>query len=394
MKKYLRLSNEDILMIVLACVCFSLGIWINYKQLWLESVGFDVTQISRILSVALICSAVITFIISLLSTKVKVKNVIMFSILFRAVSMSVLLFTSNPFIIKTCMLLSIMCETIFALAIYPLIATVNKSDEAYRKHILISYIAKDAAIVFCGLALGIVVGKFVFDLNSCLFLAIMFSLVGAIILLLFEKESVKKKEKDDSLIKQIKKIFSNRINNDYLLVQFVSNIPYGIIFGLIMLILTKYISLDVSYASIFIIGCNIAGSFLATFVATKSKKMSIKTAVIIKYGIRTITYALAFLSNNLILILISIIYAYIPARSFDDVINGRFINKIDTNGLFLFGNVRYFIINLGEGVGIFLAGILLNISFRYLFLGATIFTLLQALMYLGLAKMVETKKKK
>ena len=53
-KEFFKISEEDLLMIVLAFMSFSIGIWRNYRQLWLENIGFDVQSISKVLSVALI----------------------------------------------------------------------------------------------------------------------------------------------------------------------------------------------------------------------------------------------------------------------------------------------------------------------------------------------------
>ena len=136
-KDFFKISEEDILMIVLFFMSFSIGIWRNYRQLWLENVGFDVQSISRILSVALICSAIISFIISIYSTRVKVKNVILMTGIFKAFAMMLLLLTENTYIIKVCMLICVMCETTFSIAFYPLLTTINKTDEAFRKQALI-----------------------------------------------------------------------------------------------------------------------------------------------------------------------------------------------------------------------------------------------------------------
>ena len=136
-KDFFKISEEDILMIVLFFMSFSIGIWRNYRQLWLENVGFDVQSISRILSVALICSAIISFIISIYSTRVKVKNVILMTGIFKAFAMMLLLLTENTYIIKVCMLICVMCETTFSIAFYPLLTTINKTNEAFRKQALI-----------------------------------------------------------------------------------------------------------------------------------------------------------------------------------------------------------------------------------------------------------------
>lgn len=162
-KNFLKISEEDILMIVLFFMSFSIGIWRNYRQLWLENVGFDVQSISRILSVALICSAIISFIISIYSTRVKVKNVILMTGIFKAFAMMLLLLTRNTYIIKVCMLICVMCETTFSIAFYPLLTTINKTNEAFRKQALINYLAKDAGVIVCGLLIGVTVGNIFFD---------------------------------------------------------------------------------------------------------------------------------------------------------------------------------------------------------------------------------------
>ena len=154
-KKLSKIGNERIILIVLFLMSFSMGIWGNYRQLWLKDRLFSLTDISRIFSVALICSAVISFIISLFSSKIKIKNVILESFALRAIAMIVLFFTQDIFIIKIGILLTVMCEVIFCVSYYPLLAYVNKTDEMYKKKSLIDYVARDIGIIGCGILLGV-----------------------------------------------------------------------------------------------------------------------------------------------------------------------------------------------------------------------------------------------
>ena len=162
-RKKLNVKNENRLMVVLAFMSFSTGIWSKYRQLWLQDAGYSVTGISRILSVALICSSVITFVLSLFSSKIKVKHIVSLSCIFRTFSMLILLFTRNNFIIKTATLLCIMCEVIFSIAFYPLLSFESRSNGAFKKKMLVDYFFKDIGIVSCGLLFGISLGKYVFD---------------------------------------------------------------------------------------------------------------------------------------------------------------------------------------------------------------------------------------
>lgn len=383
-KSFFKVSDEDILMIVLAFMSFSFGIWTNYRQLWLKSVGFNLTQISRILSVALICSAIISFIISLFSTQVKVKNVLLLSMVLRAISLVNLFCYSGTYFIKLSMLICIMAEVMFSIGFYPLLSTVNKNNDAYRKQNLINYVAKDAGVIVCGLSIGVVIGKIVFDYNTCLFLAAIFNLIAICVLLLFSQNKDYKKEKNLPIKDALKSLFKSKINNLYLLNELVVNTSYGIVFGLMMLILTSYINFSVSFASVFIIVCNVLGSIACSFFIRYGKNLSVKVSNLIKYGSRIIFYLLAFLTNSIPLFIISIMVAYITSRILDDKVNGTYIRKVDTKSQFLFGNMRYFVLSAGEGIGTYIAGSLLQISLRTTFLAAAFVTLIQTLMFIFL----------
>lgn len=388
-KKFCNINDENVLMIVLAFISFSIGIWSNYRQLWLKSIGFDVVSISRILSVALICSAMISFVISIFSTKVKIKSVTLMCIIFRAIALSILLVNRNTYIIKICMLLSIMCDVMFSISYYPLLSIVNKGESAYRKQNLISYLAKDTGIIFCGLLVGITIGNRIFDYNSCLFIALISSLMGAFILILFNQDKYYKKRNILPIKKALKNLYKSKINNYFLFTQLIMNISYGIVFGIMMLILTNYINFSVSVASIFIIVCNLLGSIACSLFIKHGKDLSNYASIFIKYGTRALIYLIAFLTNNIVFFVIAIIVAHITGRILDDKINGVYVRKIDTNSQFLFGNIRYFVLSLGEGIGRYLAGYLIQISFRSIFLGAAVFTMLQIILFVNLGKIKE-----
>lgn len=388
-KKFCNINDENVLMIVLAFISFSIGIWSNYRQLWLKSIGFDVVSISRILSVALICSAMISFVISIFSTKVKIKSVTLMCIIFRAIALSILLVNRNTYIIKICMLLSIMCDVMFSISYYPLLLIVNKGESAYRKQNLISYLAKDTGIISCGLLIGITIGNRIFDYNSCLFIAIISSLMGAFILILFNQDKYYKKRNVLPIKKALKNLYKSKINNYFLFTQLIMNISYGIVFGIMMLILTNYINFSVSVASIFIIVCNLLGSIACSLFIKHGKDLSNYASIFIKYGTRALIYLIAFLTNNIVFFVIAIIVAHITGRILDDKINGVYVRKIDTNSQFLFGNIRYFVLSLGEGIGTYLAGYLIQISFRSIFLGAAVFTILQIILFVNLGKIKE-----
>ena len=381
-------NDEKLLMIVLAFMCFSIGVWSNYRQLWLTNNGFDITSISRLFSVALICSAVISFIISLFSTKVNIKSIIVMSILFRSISMTMLLFTKDVFIIKTSMLLGIMCDVIFSIAFYPLLTYVTKSDESYKRKMLIEYFAKDIGIVFCGLLIGVKIGELLFSYDTCLLIALVSSFLSVIVLL-FYNTNEDYLDKNNSLKKSFKNIFSSKVNNLFLTNQLIINISYGIVFDLILIILTEYINFEVSLASVFIIVCNVLGSISGAIINKYSDSWSVSKSSIVRFGIRIFGYIIAFLLNDTIGFIIAIIIGYITSRILDNKTTGTFLELIDKKEQFLFGNIKYFAACIGEGIGVFLAGILISISFKYVFMGAIVITIIQIMIFVYLDKLIK-----
>lgn len=282
-----------------------------------------------------------------------------------------------------------MCDVMFSISYYPLLSIVNKGESAYRKQNLISYLAKDTGIIFCGLLVGITIGNRIFDYNSCLFIALISSLMGAFILILFNQDKYYKKRNILPIKKALKNLYKSKINNYFLFTQLIMNISYGIVFGIMMLILTNYINFSVSVASIFIIVCNLLGSIACSLFIKHGKDLSNYASIFIKYGTRALIYLIAFLTNNIVFFVIAIIVAHITGRILDDKINGVYVRKIDTNSQFLFGNIRYFVLSLGEGIGTYLAGYLIQISFRSIFLGAAVFTMLQIILFVNLGKIKE-----
>ena len=206
--KRVYVKNENRLMIVLAFMSLSTGIWSKYRQLWLQDVGYSITDISRIISVALICSSLLSFIISLFSSKVRVKHIVAMSFILRTISLITLLIIRNDFIIKICTLLCIMCEVIFSISFYPLLSFESKNNGAFKKKMLINYLFNDIGVVACGLLIGVNLGKYVFDYNWCLIISCITGLLAFLFLIPLNSHQ-HKRLKSSSLKGSLKKICTN-----------------------------------------------------------------------------------------------------------------------------------------------------------------------------------------
>jgi hypothetical protein len=133
------------------------------------------------------------------------------------------------------------------------------------------------------------------------------------------------------------------------------------------------------------------GTIFSFLFSKISKPYSVALSAFIKYGTRSIVYLIAFMSHSTIIFIFAIIYAYITSRVLEDKATGCFLTLIKEEDQFLFGNIRYFCMTLGEGIGAYLAGVLLSNSINSLFLGASIITISQTIMYFYLSKIREEK---
>ena len=158
-----------------------------------------------------------------------------------------------------------------------------------------------------------------------------------------------------------------------------------------MIILTEFISFKVAFASVFIIACNVLGNVVNVLFNKYGKNLSIKSSSIIKFGLRALGYLVAFILNDKVGFIIAIVVGLITSRILEDKVTGSFLQLIDEENQFLHSNIRYFVSCIGEGVGTFLAGVLLMISFKYIFLGAFIITIIQTIILIYMAKLKEKR---
>lgn len=120
----------------------------------MQSNSLNVSQISNILSIASLISAICIFISSLKIQLNKIKNFISITLILKIIVMF-LLFISNKCvnieIIKGFIILDIVLEKFIILSIYPLIICIKKNDNLYSKRKLVEYLCRDIGILIGGI---------------------------------------------------------------------------------------------------------------------------------------------------------------------------------------------------------------------------------------------------
>ncbi len=383
-------KTENKILIILLLFSISIGLWNNFRQLWMQDNGLDPTQISRILSYGTLFCVVGILIFSKYIKLNKIKSFITTALLIKIINLVILFFLNNRSLgtfINLSIIIDIIIERLIIISIYPLIVTIKKNNTLYSKRKLVEYTGRDLGVLIGGFAIGKIILGIVFNYNLCLLISILFSIISLIILFNIKIDSIETSNSSDNIFKYI---FTNKFRMTYIIYYLVGQIAYSTALGLKMLTLTNYLGFTDSGATKYflIIGilADIIGIVALKFLTPKNDYITIT----IKFGIRFLGYTLAFLSNNIIVVICAISWSLLISTAYENVTDAPYINSIELNKQLAYTNLRYMVGSLGEAIGTFLCGIMYAIGLRYMFGLSAFFMLTQ----LTLAYMLVYQRKK
>lgn len=374
-----KLKKENQILVMLAFFSISVGLWGNFRQLWLEANNFSATNISNIISIGTFISVLGIIFVGKYIKLDKLKYFITFTLLIKFFNMLLLLKLNNSLnsaLINISIAIDVLTEYIIISSIYPLITTILKNNTIYSKRKLTEYLFRDVGVLIGGILIGKTVIGISVNYNVCLFLSIIFLGIAIItnVNLRVEKSNEIKKDTKSSLIKYILK---SKIQVLYAIYTFIGATAFSTALGLKMLTFTNYLGFSDSSATnyLLIIGliADVVGILALKYFTPKNDYITIT----IKFGIRFIAYIIAFISNNTIITLIAITWSILISTAYENVCDGYYINAVKNEYQLRYTNFRYIIRFLGEAVGVFLCGLMYEIGLKYMFGLSSVFMLLQ-----------------
>lgn len=377
--KKIKIQNQ--ILIMLAFFSISVGLWGNFRQLWLQSNKFSVTQISHIISVGTFISIVAIILTGKYVKLNKLKKYITYSIGFKVLNLFLLYFMNgkefDKFIVIS-IIIDIVLEYIIITSIYPLITNIIKNDKEYSKRQLTEYLFRDVGILIGGFFIGRnILGKLI-DYNVCLIIANAFLFISLFVIAEIDNNieySVKKKE---SILKYILK---NKMLILYLIYILLASIAMSTSLGLKMLTLTNYFKFTDSVATNYLLIVGLLADGLGIIALKYLTPKNDYLTLTIKFGIRFLGYIIAFLSNNILIIFIAMTWSILISTAYENICDGPYVNSVENEYQLEFTNLRYIIRFLGESIGVFLCGLMYEIGLKYMFGLSAIFIIFQ----LGLA---------
>lgn len=389
-KKVLN-KNENKILLMLAFFSISIGLWNNFRQLWLEDNSFSVSNISNIISLGTLISVIAIAFIGKYVKLNKLKNTLVVVLILKFINMLFLyIFNKSNLlsVINILIIIDIVTEYITITSVYPLITILNKSGTLYSKRRLTEYLFRDIGILFGGVFIGKTISGILIDYNVCLIISNIFLLISIFVITTIKLDTRdEKKENKNSCFKIILK---SKIIYLYLIYVLIGTIAMSTALGLKMLVLTNYFGYSDNVATnyLLIIGllADIFGIVALKYLTPKNDYLTIT----IKFGIRFIGYILAFISNNLIITIIAISWSIFISTSYENICDGVYINRLDNKYQLSFSNICHIIRFLGESIGVFLCGMMYEIGLRYMFGLSVIFMIFQ----LGIAYYLINLRKK
>lgn len=376
-KLFTKISNEHLILVMLAFYSISIGLWNNFRQLWMESNNFNVNEISKILSFAtLICAIGILF----FAKKINLQNIrkfILLALIIKCITLFILFLmnsTDHSNTIILLLIIDIVIEKLIIISIYPFICTIKKSDRLYSKRKLVEYLFKDIGIFIGGVFIGKTVFNCVIDYNICLIISIFFLTCSFVVLFTIKQQSVKEDHLNEN-VDIIKYIKNHKLIRIYLLYIISGNIAMATGLGLKMLMLTNIFGFSPSNATnyLLIVGliADVIGILALKYFTPKDNYLTVH----IKFGLRFIGYLLAFITNNPIVCIIAITWSLLISTAYEDKMDAQYINTVPNEYQLLFTNVRYIVEIISESIGLFLAGLTFVYGVRYM-LGLSAFIML------------------
>ncbi len=373
-----KIKDENKILIMLAFFSISIGLWGNFRQLWLQDNNFSVTQISNMISIGTFISIVGIAIIGKYVTLDKLKKTLTFILIIKFINLLALYYlngTNQIEFIYLTIIIDIIMEYIIITSIYPLIASIVKSDTIYSKRKLTEYLFKDIGILFGGILIGKSIAGILVNYNLCLIISNVFLLISLFTMLNIKID--KNEEKQPIKKSMTKYILKSKIMSLYLLDMFIGTIAMTTALGLKMLTLTNYFAFSDSMATNYLLIIGLLADGIGILALKYLTPKNDYITITIKFGIRFLGYIIAFLSNNLIITLIAITWSLLISTAYENICDGIYINRVENEYQLSFANIRYIIKFLGEAIGIFFCGKMYEIGIKYMFGLSAIFMIFQ-----------------
>ncbi len=361
-------KNENKLLLMLAFFSISIGLWNNFRQLWLEDNSFSVSNISNIISLGTLISVIAIALIGKYVKLNKLKNTLTIVLNLKFVNMLFLYILNNSnllLLINILIIIDIVTEYITITSIYPLITTLTKNGTIYSKRRLTEYLFRDIGILFGGIFIGKTISGILINYNVCLIISNIFLLISIFIIMTMRIDTSNEISKDKTSCLKI--VLKSKIMYLYLIYTLIGTIAMSTALGLKMLTLTNYFKFSDNMATVYLLVIGLLADVFGIIALKYLTPKNDYVTVTLKFGIRFLGYILAFVSNNLFITIMAISWSIFISTAYENICDAVYINRLENSYQLSFSNMCHIIRFLGESIGVFLCGMMYEIGLKYMF---------------------------
>ncbi len=377
-----KIDNKFKILLMLAFFTVAVGLWGNYRQLWLAANNLTASSISKVISIASVVAALsLAFYTQKFSlNKLRIGMLITLVIkIFISFMLIIIDGTNNLFWIKFLSFFDIACENIIITSIYPYIMIYQKSDELYGKKTVVENLGKTIGVFIGSILFGRVLFNHLISYKSCLIISIVFVFLAFLTLISIKdkQREVHEKTNKEHILKYLKK---EKLLVFYLIYNAISNLSYNIVIGLKMLMLTTYNNFSTQTATYLVLMFCIIDIIFGALAIKMLKSKNDYINMSIKFLVRIILYIIVFITNSPLILLLAMGYTLITNIAYSNLISGFMTNSINENYVLDFTVINYIFQLVGEAIGIYMAGLLFNQGYGNLLIVAAGVMVIQLVM--------------
>lgn len=375
--KKLKENKSFCLLFFLALFGFSIGLFDNYRELWMSTNGLSTTTISHVISISYIVTVFVLFYFTVRVSNNKLKWGICIALALNMIISTGLIYlngTENAFFIKFLMFFNIAFSQLILASVYPLLMNINKDDVLYTKKSFIESLFSKLGFLLVAILLGKTIFHTFIDYNICLLLSIIFNFLAFLVLISVPLEN--NKDEKFNMKKAMDYFNHNKVLYFFLFVNFLGDMIWGAILGMPMLLLTNSLGFSSTFASYFILGLGICSSFLSMIVVKYLRLKNDHGNFFIKYGVRLFLYLLIFITNSKLILLITLMYLFLTDCLYGFIFSSYFINNIEEKYSLFLTTLRYCSSLLGKALGTFFCGLVFYLDFRFFIIPTLIISII------------------
>ncbi len=348
---------ERKILTMLAFFSISIGLWENFRQLWLQENGFSAANVSNIISIGTLVGALGSLMVGKFVKMHKLKRFMTLTLTFRCLVFLALAMLNNSglrILIDIISIADVTTGMLLLVSVYPLITTIAKSGATFSRRKLVEYLFRDIGILIGGIFIGQQLGNWIIDYNACLLIATAFAAAAAWTMFRVKIRLTEKPPEEN--FSAVRYIARSHLQRTYMIYTFLAGTAYNVAIGLKMLMLTDSFGFSAGIATNYLL---IAGLIADLFGILALKFFTPKSdylTLIIKFGTRFVLFTLAGLTDNNFVSFIALTWTILSSTAYEDITDGYYINSVDNRYQLKYNTIRYVIHHSGAAFGTFLCG--------------------------------------